>query len=95
MEEGTVKWFDEEKGYGFIEQDIGEDLFVHYSDIEQDGFKSLSEDQRVEFIIEETEEGLAARDVGILSTTDEELDMDSKSLEERMNSPEQKSSVGS
>lgn len=67
MEEGRVKWFDDQKGYGFIEQDVGDDLFVHYSDIQQEGYKTLSEDQVVEFEIEETEKGLAAKNVSIVS----------------------------
>jgi len=49
MPEGTVKWFNAEKGYGFIAVDGGEDLFVHYSAIQIDGFKTLDEGQRVEF----------------------------------------------
>ncbi len=49
MPEGTVKWFNAEKGYGFIAVDGGEDLFVHYSAIQVDGFKTLDEGQRVEF----------------------------------------------
>ena len=47
--EGRVKWFNAEKGYGFIEQDEGGDVFVHYSAIQGEGFKTLDEDQRVEF----------------------------------------------
>lgn len=66
MQEGEVKWFDDQKGFGFIEQDVGEDLFVHYSDIEQDGYKTLEEGQEVEFDIEETEKGLAAKEVSVL-----------------------------
>jgi CspA family cold shock protein len=49
MASGTVKWFNPEKGYGFIRQENGEDVFVHYSSIAGDGFKSLDEGQRVEF----------------------------------------------
>lgn len=66
MQEGEVKWFDDQKGFGFIEQEVGEDLFVHYSDIEQDGYKTLDEGQEVEFDIEETEKGLAAKEVSVL-----------------------------
>lgn len=63
MPEGTVKWFDDQKGFGFIEQEMGDDVFVHYSEIQADGYKSLDEDQEVEFELEETEKGLAAVDV--------------------------------
>lgn len=63
METGTVKWFSDEKGFGFIEQEIGDDVFVHYSEIEQDGYKSLDEGDEVEFEIEETEKGLSAVEV--------------------------------
>lgn len=63
METGTVKWFNDDKGFGFIEQEIGEDVFVHYSEIQSDGFKSLDEGDEVEFELEETEKGLAATNV--------------------------------
>ena len=49
MEQGTVKWFSNEKGYGFIEREGGEDVFVHFSAIAMEGFKTLTEGQRVEF----------------------------------------------
>ena len=51
MSTGSVKWFSAEKGYGFISQEGGEDLFVHFSEIQGDGFKSLDEGARVEFAI--------------------------------------------
>jgi len=60
---GTVKWFDDAKGFGFIEQETGEDVFVHYSEITVEGYKTLEEGQDVEFELEETEKGLAAIDV--------------------------------
>lgn len=63
MPTGTVKWFDDAKGFGFIEQEFGDDVFVHYSEIEAEGYKTLDEDQEVEFELEETEKGLAATDV--------------------------------
>ena len=64
--EGKVKWFNEKKGFGFIEQDNGPDLFVHYTAIASDGFKTLSEGQRVRFEIEETSKGPKAKDVKII-----------------------------
>ncbi len=57
MAEGRVKWFNESKGYGFIEKDGGGDLFVHFSAIEGDGFKSLSEGERVSFVEESGAKG--------------------------------------
>ncbi len=60
---GTVKWFNAGKGYGFIEREEGDDVFVHYSAIEQVGFKSLEEGQRVEFTIEQGPKGLQAANV--------------------------------
>jgi len=66
MAEGTVKWFSDQKGYGFIEQDSGQDLFVHHSSINAAGFKSLNEGQRVRFEIETGEKGPKAKDVEIL-----------------------------
>jgi CspA family cold shock protein len=51
MTEGTVKWFNPEKGYGFIEREDGDDVFVHFSAIEEEGFKTLDEGQKVEFEI--------------------------------------------
>ena len=60
---GKVKWFNNEKGYGFIENNSGEDIFVHYSAIRHDGYKTLTEGQVVEFKLIETEKGLQAVDV--------------------------------
>ena len=65
-ERGTVKWFNAGKGFGFIEREVGEDIFVHYSAIISDGFKSLNEGQEVEFLIESTEKGLQANEVLVL-----------------------------
>ncbi len=62
-EQGTVKWFNESKGWGFIKRDSGEDVFVHYSNIQGDGFKTLSEGDRVSFDVAESEKGLEARNV--------------------------------
>ena len=57
---GTVKWFNAGKGYGFISRDAGDDVFVHHSAIEGEGFRSLSEGQRVEFAVEQGPKGLRA-----------------------------------
>ena len=60
---GTVKWFNSTKGYGFIKRDNGEDVFVHHSAIQTQGFRSLEEGDRVEFTIEQGRKGPAAADV--------------------------------
>ncbi|MCI5149233.1 MAG: cold-shock protein [Candidatus Electrothrix sp. MAN1_4] len=63
MAEGTVKWFNDAKGFGFIEQDGGPDVFVHHSAIRADGFKSLQEGSRVSFDVVDGQKGLAAENV--------------------------------
>lgn len=63
MPTGTVKWFNDSKGYGFIEQESGEDVFVHHSSIQGEGFKTLKEGQTVEFEIAEDEKGKKAVNV--------------------------------
>jgi cold shock protein len=66
MSEGRVKWFNEKKGFGFIEKDDGEDVFVHFSAIQDSGFKTLTEGQRVSFDVEKGKKGLAAVNVKTL-----------------------------
>ncbi|MFC2077918.1 cold-shock protein [Candidatus Bipolaricaulota bacterium] len=62
-ETGTVKWFNESKGFGFIEREAGEDVFVHYSSIRGEGFKTLQEGQKVEFTVGQGQKGPQAIDV--------------------------------
>lgn len=63
MEQGTVKWFNAEKGFGFIQREDGADVFVHFSAIDGDGFKTLEEGQSVSFDIEESDRGPQAANV--------------------------------
>lgn len=60
MEQGTVKWFNNAKGYGFIKRNTGEDVFVHYKSINGDGYKTLNEGDKVEFEVEQGPKGLQA-----------------------------------
>ncbi|MCY4021008.1 MAG: cold-shock protein [Chloroflexi bacterium] len=64
--QGTVKWFNAEKGYGFISQEGGDDLFVHYSEIQGSGYRTLDEGARVEFLITEGRKGKQASNVALL-----------------------------
>ena len=63
MEEGTVKWFNAAKGYGFISRQTGEDVFVHYRSIQGDGYKTLNQGDKVEFDVEQGPKGLQAINV--------------------------------
>ncbi|MBT2640585.1 MULTISPECIES: cold-shock protein [unclassified Bacillus (in: firmicutes)] len=63
MEQGTVKWFNAEKGFGFIEREGGDDVFVHFSAIQSEGFKSLDEGQKVSFDVEQGARGPQAANV--------------------------------
>ena len=62
-EQGTVKWFNDSKGFGFIQRASGEDIFVHFRAIQGEGYRSLKEGQAVEFIVTESEKGLQAEEV--------------------------------
>jgi CspA family cold shock protein len=66
MAKGHVKWFNEKKGFGFISKDDGNDVFVHFSAIKRDGFKSLDEGDEVEFEVSQGPKGLQATDVVVL-----------------------------
>ena len=70
---GVVKWFNNEKGYGFVEYEENKDIFVHYSMIICDGYKTLSENDVVEFTLIETEKGLQALNVSKINTNKETL----------------------
>ncbi len=66
MSEGTVKWFDNKKGYGFIKREEGDDVFVHYSAISGEGFKSLNQDEKVSFEVVDGPKGFQASNVMVL-----------------------------
>ena len=63
---GTVKWFNETKGFGFIQSDSGEDVFAHYSEISNSGFKTLLEGQRVQFAVVQGKKGLQASNITVV-----------------------------
>ena len=62
-EQGTVKWFNDAKGFGFIQRESGEDIFVHFRAIQGDGYRSLQDGHKVEFVVTEGEKGLQAEEV--------------------------------
>ncbi len=66
QETGVVKWFNNSKGFGFIEREDGDDVFVHYSDIDGTGFRTLNQGQRVEFLVTKGEKGPKAQEVKIV-----------------------------
>ncbi|MFW6182010.1 MAG: cold-shock protein [Spirochaetota bacterium] len=66
MAVGRVKWFNDQKGYGFISREDGDDVFVHFSEIQADGFKTLAENQEVSFEIKEGPRGLQATNVKVI-----------------------------
>lgn len=63
MEQGIVKWFNKSKGYGFIQRESGDDIFVHYNDIQEEGFRTLHEGDRVQFEVSESQKGPKATNV--------------------------------
>ena len=65
---GTVKWFNDAKGFGFITEEGGEDIFVHFSEIKGEGFRTLAEGQRVEFVPEESAKGPRAGDIRLIES---------------------------
>lgn len=66
-EKGTVKWFNAAKGYGFIQRETGEDVFVHFSAINMNGYRTLDEGARVEFLVKKGPKGLQAEDVTMMT----------------------------
>ena len=66
MAQGPVKWFNSEKGFGFITQDDGPDVFAHFSAIQSDGYRELKENQRVEFDVKQGDKGLQAENIKVL-----------------------------
>jgi CspA family cold shock protein len=71
---GTVKWFHNIKGYGFINSDSDDEIFVHYSEIKSDGFKKLKRGEKVEFILHNGDKGLLAKDVTLTNNFESDID---------------------
>ncbi len=80
MAEGTVKWFDEKKGFGFLTQESGDDLFVHFSEIDSDGFKTLNENDKVSFEIGEGKKGPCAKNVKLIQKLPQFIKTDENSV---------------
>ena len=72
MDQGTVKWFSNKKGYGFIEREVGDDLFVHYSDIGMEGYKSIKQGEGVQYTVEASDRGPVAKNVSVISAAPEQ-----------------------
>lgn len=95
MNKGTVKWFNAQKGYGFITDEAGNDVFVHYSGLNMDGFKSLEEGQTVKFDVIDTEKGKQAVNVTVTDTQADKKDlMNSEILADTIMDETQKVSNG-
>ena len=82
MAEGIVKWFSDKKGFGFIERDEGDDVFVHYTAIDGRGYRVLRDDQEVEFNVVQGRKGLEARNLSIVDN-EEEKEVEEKEVQEK------------
>ncbi len=91
MSEGKVKWFNAKKGYGFICTSDGTDIFVHYSNISGNGYRTLEEGDQVSFDMVEGDKGLRAENVVLQSTPDSKVASEQKAAQETQTAPESKS----